>query len=585
MKKIYIDKNDTVAAIVEKIVSSADKEVVLYVPRFTKITDTPNNFRLLKREIDSMEKEVEIESVDDEVLAMAKSAGIGAKNPFFQKNKKSFSDIVTVAHEAHHKVHEKEEKKTDHGHKGKHHDIEEIEEEESGIAGPVSREIEFDEEDVIEKRDGRKKPIHSKISRLTKKISFKLGRVDEGDESDAPADTSSTFMETLRNSPLKFISISAVALGIVLVSAVILASAKITVELNKVPWDYSGTLYASTLIKEPYYANGQARVAGIILQKEKNITASYPATGTEDVNRKASGKITIYNAYSSSPQPLVKNTRFATPEGKIYRIAQGITVPGARIVNNKIVPSTLEVTVYADKPGPDYNIGPSTFRIPGFQGSPKYEGFYAESTGSMTGGLIGTIKVATAIDIVKAKEQNRKNLESALRTEMALSVPQEIKILNDAGSFVVTKETVAPEADASGNFTVTTFGTLRLFGFKESDLVQALKTRLAVENPPQFGDEDLAPDEIVLSSGSPQYSNPQPDFTNKIMTVSVTMKSVWAHAFDLEKFNAEALGKTAEELNDKLPNFPGVKAVDVSLWPFWVSSIPNNPKKVTVEVE
>ncbi len=574
MKKLYIDKNDTVAAIVEKIVNSEDSEIVLYVPRFTKLSDTSNNFRLLKREIESTDKAVEIESVDDEVLVMAKAAGINARNPFFQKNKKSFSDIVSPGGNLGNESGHHEGNVKIHSHKNVESD-EPQDEMESDIVGPVSREVELDEEDVLETRDGRKKPIHSKISRLRKKISFRLKGDDEENEG-------------LVVSPAKWIAGAVIALIIIIAAATLLSRAKITVALDKVNWNFSGTIYASTVIKDPYFANGQARIAGVVLQKDKNITGTFPATGTEDVNRKASGQITIYNAYSTAPQALVKDTRFATPDGKIFRIREGIVVPGAKLVNNKLVPSTLVVTVYADKPGADYNIPPATFRIPGFQGSPKYEGFSAQSTAPMMGGLIGVGKVATSIDIAKAKDQNKKNLSDALRTELTLSVPQEIKLLSGASVFTVTKEVVSPDADSAGNFTVTTAGTLKLFGFKEDDFTKALKSAL-VNAPPAGATTDsteaISNDDLVLKSGTPQYGNPQVDFNNNNMTMSVTIDSVWVHAFDADRFRTEALGKSPEELNASIKNFPGVKWATVSLWPFWVMHVPGNPNKVTIDVQ
>ena len=47
-----------------------------------------------------------------------------------------------------------------------------------------------------------------------------------------------------------------------------------------------------------------------------NVTAS----GTQDVETKATGTIIVFNDYSTAPQKLVANTRFQTSTGLIYRI-------------------------------------------------------------------------------------------------------------------------------------------------------------------------------------------------------------------------------------------------------------------------
>ena len=49
---------------------------------------------------------------------------------------------------------------------------------------------------------------------------------------------------------------------------------------------------------------------------QKIFTQLFPASGEQNVSLKAQGTITIYNAYSSSPQSLVATTRFVTPAGE-----------------------------------------------------------------------------------------------------------------------------------------------------------------------------------------------------------------------------------------------------------------------------
>src|SRR3989344_8893526 len=62
------------------------------------------------------------------------------------------------------------------------------------------------------------------------------------------------------------------------------------------------------------------------------------SSGSEEVSTKATGSIVIYNNFSSSPQKLIKNTRFETPNGLIYRISDAITVPGTSIKDGKVIP-------------------------------------------------------------------------------------------------------------------------------------------------------------------------------------------------------------------------------------------------------
>ena len=71
-------------------------------------------------------------------------------------------------------------------------------------------------------------------------------------------------------------------------------------------------------------------------------------SGEEEVSRKASGTIIVYNDASTEPQRLIENTRFEAPSGKIYRIAVAIVVPGKKTVGGVSQPGTIEATVLAD---------------------------------------------------------------------------------------------------------------------------------------------------------------------------------------------------------------------------------------------
>ncbi len=60
----------------------------------------------------------------------------------------------------------------------------------------------------------------------------------------------------------------------------------------------------------------------------RSASTSIPATGTKQVSKSASGVITIYNSFGTDPQRLIANTRFAAPDGKIYRLHDSVVVPG-----------------------------------------------------------------------------------------------------------------------------------------------------------------------------------------------------------------------------------------------------------------
>ena len=116
-----------------------------------------------------------------------------------------------------------------------------------------------------------------------------------------------------------------------------------------------------------------------IMTIEETSSKKIAATGREEIEEKASGRIVIFNDFNTSSQRLIKNTRFETSEGLIYRINKSVVVPGQKTEDGEKVPGSVEVTVYADEAGEGFNIGLMDFTIPGFKGSPRFAKFYARS--------------------------------------------------------------------------------------------------------------------------------------------------------------------------------------------------------------
>jgi len=111
-----------------------------------------------------------------------------------------------------------------------------------------------------------------------------------------------------------------------------------------------------------------AKIPAQLIKLDKSESKEFEATGQRQVNEKAKGIITVFNEYSSSPQSLVEKTRFTAENGKVFRTTKTITVPGAKIVDGKIVASFIDVEVAADQAGSDYNVGPAVFLSPVFPG-------------------------------------------------------------------------------------------------------------------------------------------------------------------------------------------------------------------------
>lgn len=158
-----------------------------------------------------------------------------------------------------------------------------------------------------------------------------------------------------------------------------------------------------------------------------------PETDTE-IREKASGTVRIFNHYSTQPQRLSEGTRLETVGGQIFKIPLGstITIPG----KTGDTPGSVDVLVYADEPGPDYNIDLTDFSIPGFREAgldKKFADIYAVSTGAMTGGFIGTKKVLSDDQIQKAQASLSDNVQFLLQQRINAEKTNQFFLVDGAG--------------------------------------------------------------------------------------------------------------------------------------------------------
>jgi len=532
VKKIYANKSDSCAIIVHKVLSCDQQELILYLPKGAVIAETPKNFKLLKREISSAKKKVTIESIDSEILQIASSAGFKILDGLFSRvssSKVPFMDIMPIK--------SKVESLSEKG-KTSAEDIEDINED-----NPTAGNNDEPENDSLSET-----AEYAELGRRSGKSIFKR------------------FVFTAI-----FIGIIAI-LGYI--GLFILPSAEISIERKKADWSFSGTVIASTKTTE--VSGGELTIPAQIFTVSKNGVYSFPASGSETVERKASGKVTIYNAYSSESQPLVKTTRFITPEGKVYRIISSVTVPGAKISEGKIQPSSVETDIVADAPGDSYNTGPvAKLLIPGFQGSPKYDGFYGEFKTDISGGFIGEMKVPTKEDIEKAKSEVTAKVDTALKASIAVTIPPEFKIVEDAISYITTKDGVASDADTNGEFSYGVIMEARVPGFKESDLIALMEAKFMEEDTDPY---DLILKDLVYSSG------PTANFSSGKISIPLEFSGTWARSFDSDVFRDEILGVNEKSLKSAIFAIPGVLSAKADLWPFWVTHVPKNSDKIKINI-
>jgi len=315
------------------------------------------------------------------------------------------------------------------------------------------------------------------------------------------------------------------------------------------------------------------------LQKIQNTaehSKEYAATGEGDVTSKAHGKILIYNEYNTQPQVLVEKTRLLSSDGKLFRLTSRIVVPSAKSVGGKLEPSYIEADVIADEAGREYNIEPTRFTIPGFQGSPRYEKFYGVSKEKFTGGARGKGKIVLAEDIQKAQEDLSNATFEELRSRLNDELPGGIKLIAEASQIKVAKlESSAKPGDGGDTFRVSISAELSALIFDElyiKDLVSK-----------KFSGEEA--NELSKPIYDMTYEVKRADYANGELTLRVHGARNIGASIDTLALKRDLLGKNADEVKKKILSLEGVEEAKVKFWPFWVRRIPAKIDRLTIVVK
>jgi len=375
----------------------------------------------------------------------------------------------------------------------------------------------------------------------------------------------------------KFLIFGTIGLVLALVACYFtLSKAKIEVWPITNELDLTTKITVDTSVENPDFS--AKVITGQFFEKEKTVTEVFPATGKILKEEKAEGTLRVYNEYSTSPQVLVATTRFVSAEGELFRTPTKVTIPGGHYEGGKLVPGEIDVSVVADQPGPEYNIDPTTFSIPGFAGTARYTKFYAKSFQPMTGGFREEVSQITREDlesaednlIKEAKEGSKNALEKELQSE---SYSLEYDFIEDAIQTEVMEifslATAGKEA-TDFNFQVKTESKTIIF--KKEEVENFVK---------QFIDNQIAEDKKIYEKSLKIDYMPETinlDSGKLILSLDISAK-IYSDV-DLSVFKNGLKGKSLKEAEFFLENQSGITRVRVEFWPFWVMSVPEDLNKI-----
>jgi hypothetical protein len=579
---IYIDAEDEITTIIDKVKSSSSKLVALVMPKRSSVLQSTVNMKLLKRAADSSKKQMVLITGESSLLPLAGEIGLPVA-----KTLQSKPEIPVIDKAAEHEFDEllKIEEP------GNEKDFDP----KAAADKPVGELAEPDEKNTA------KKPAKPELTprpiplASPNQIDDSIELDNDSDKSDEEEDNKTD--KKPKNKKLRvpdfnkfrWRMVLAILLIIVLIVGWILANsvlpkAKIIVYTNTSAVNVSLPLNLSTTASSVNSA--QLIVPALVQTTPKTESATVPTTGQQNEGNSAAGTITLtgHNCNVSSlpipPPPNVPSGwAITSSDGQTFITQQVTTFP----INGKLnkssgcydFASTSNSTpVTAQSPGSSYNIGPSSSWT--VSGRSDVSGV---SSAPMSGGTDNIVQTVSQADINSATQK--------LVTVDAASVKSSLKTaLTSAGSYPIpstfsaSTPTTATSANAgaqANTVTVTQTTSFTMLGVQKSALNELIDN--AVNQQINTSTQAIFNDGLTSATYTASNQSGTAAQVNLATTATVGPN------LSVSKLKSQVAGKKTGDVQNLLSGYTGVTKVTVHYSPFWVSSTPKKLSKITILFE
>ena len=307
------------------------------------------------------------------------------------------------------------------------------------------------------------------------------------------------------------------------------------------------------------------------------------ASGQEHVESQAKGYLEIIKTTPGSER-LIKNTRFRSSDGLVFRIQESVVVPGAmKDSGGALVPGTIRAEVFADAVGSEYNLpAGAKFDVPGFKDSgltELYDSIRAENREAFSGGFNGPRFIIDPNELSTAKQSLQMELRDSLLAKIDSEKPADFVLFKDAVALTYND---MPTIEYGDNLaTIRIQAILQLPLFKHADFASFI----AKETIPTYS---LEPVRIRNSEDLKfTYKDSNTASTNisnlPSLTFNIVGKPLIVWDYDSKQLQKDLAGKKITAITTVLTGHTGIKKAEITSKPFWARSFPSDSEKINIE--
>ncbi len=549
---IYVDLDDEITSIIDKVENAKEKVVALVLPKRASVLQSIVNMRLLARAAENGGKNVVLITNEPAILPLAGAAGLHiAKNlqskPHIPPSPVPInSGVKTSADDLSDDVSDTDEPQEN----------AKIDYERS--IGELAAAHEIDEPETI--------PLD-----------------DEEAAAGAAAGSAAAKLKLPKDKHLKVpnfdkfrLSLGMGIAGLVLLiifiilATSVLPHARITIKTTSLPVSASFNLTADTDAKS--LDETKSVIPAVLQKKDQTSSSTVNATGQQNNGDKASGSVNMSAGACSGTVPSDVPAGTGLSSNGLTYITQGKTSFSPVISGSKCTfQSTSATSIKAQTGGSKYNVSSANFAVSGRSD--------VSASGSASGGTDNNTTVLSQSDVDGAKQK----LTSADTDKFTKDFK---KSLDDQGLYIIesTLKLSDPQTTASPDVgspattaNVTVKITYSVLSVKKDDLRKVVGNQLTKQidtNKQKLSNDD------VLKGLSVSVQNQES--ANKA-TLQLVEQTTAVPIIDIVSVRKTATGRKSGDIRTALSNLPGVKEVDVKFSPFWVSKAPKASKITVVQ--
>ncbi len=323
---------------------------------------------------------------------------------------------------------------------------------------------------------------------------------------------------------------------------------------------------------------GSTEIPFSVMTLEQDFSSTTPYTGEEIASDFATGSVILYNNYSSVAQKLVKGSQLQTPKGLIFKTNASVTIPGRSTARGTTTPGQVLVAITAAKSGQEYNVGLTDFTILGFKGTAKYKAFYGRGKTPIKGGFVGKRKIASPTSISKVKTEIQNQALASFLKDSLVKKPPLFSLIPQAYDISFT---ALPLENTSDGVKVAVRALWNGVLFDTASLHSQILKKLNSNGTVQTVSISNLEKAVFLARTKVPVGKKLTDLSSLAFNLKATPDIVWM--YDKEKLRADLLGKSRAELKNILLNYTGIDRVEIKMSPFWIRTLPTDPKKIEIQ--